>query len=72
MTAAELPEFVMVDLGYETNENWERAKVIRSTTSVPLFEGEDTTQLLVELVSGERIWVSWWKPDEEIPTMENQ
>ena len=57
-----LGNYVLVDLGHQTNESWEQAKVVGRDTTVGLFDENKTQEsLLVELSTGERIWVSSWK-----------
>jgi len=60
-------DYVMVDIGYQTNENWVRAKVIKSGQDArPLFDGDEPAKwLLVELPGGERKRVDFWEEEEE-------
>jgi hypothetical protein len=55
------PRFVLVDLGEQTNENWYCVRVLQSQTTWDLFHTKESESLLVELPSGERTWVDYWK-----------
>lgn len=54
------PRFVLVDMGYQTIENWYTVKVIESRMTKNLFDDGESEELLVEF-GGERIWVIHWK-----------
>lgn len=56
--------YVMVDVGYSGIESLSRAKVIRECFRESLFGGPPEHVLLVELLSGERMWVCEWKEEE--------
>lgn len=54
--------YVMIDVGYQTRESWQRGKVIDSHVVESLFD-EPREELLVELPGGERMWVAFWKEE---------
>lgn len=54
---------VWVDSGHMTNECWGPAEVIDSRQCNNLFGGGTSEDLLVEVLGGERIWVSSWRDD---------
>jgi hypothetical protein len=53
--------FVRVDTGYGQNECWERAEVVSSRMCNNLFDSGKSESLWVQLPSGERLWVDFWK-----------
>lgn len=54
------------DMGSGLRSFTERVKVIKREKVKPLFEGDESENLLVERSSGERVWVCEWRgvPDE--------
>jgi len=60
-----MPRYVSVDMGYQTAEGWQRAKVIKSEVTKGLFGIEEKEILLVELPSGKLVWVDYWKEEQE-------
>lgn len=52
---------VLVDMGY-MGEHWEEATVVDEMTSANLFDStKKEKSLLVEIPSGEKIWVHTWR-----------
>jgi hypothetical protein len=61
--------YVRVDMGYGPAEHWEQAKVCDERTVAHLFDDGTSQELLVQLNSQERIWVSSWEeiqPDQAL------
>ena len=56
---------VRVDMGYGPAEHWVTAKVIDQQECQQLFGNGTRTELLVELLGGERTWVSFWEEISE-------
>jgi hypothetical protein len=56
--------YVKIDRGYGCNSIYETCRVVDERQYKGLFSEKLQTDLLVQLMGGERIWVSSW---EEIP-----
>lgn len=53
--------YVEVDMGYDLNECWTRARVVRSEQCAQLFSDATRESLLVEVLGGARLWVVSWR-----------
>lgn len=54
------PRSVKVDIGHGLQEDWCKAKVIKSRMVRRVLDKVMEQRLLVELPDGTRIWVSYW------------
>lgn len=60
-----LVRWVRVDMGYGLAECKVSAKVVSERKVSKLFEDGQSTDLLVEIPGGERVWVSFWEEISE-------